>query len=245
MGDYGIYKKLLEDAELRNATPELSDFFQSKENSNMGNLHHAMADFNRLRHTEISGIYSATSQEHAISLQSIVPENRAEQTLSEVMRILYANVEAIGSMNTAQKTQLREIALRCPLDDGFGVYIARAALLKLDTLPRNYLSECEKVPSPEETGWKSERTQTTEVNGFAVYPNPNNGEMILEYHLNETETGQITIYNSLGQTVFSQNLNTSATKMTIQLNGISSGLYSVSVIKNAQLVLSEKVSILE
>jgi len=80
---------------------------------------------------------------------------------------------------------------------------------------------------------------------FGVYPNPNNGEMTLEYHLNETETGHITIYNSLGQTVLTQALDKGTIKMTIRLNGIGSGLYSVLVIKNGQLVLSEKVSILE
>lgn len=149
-------------------------------------------------------------------------------------------------MNVSEETQMREITQRCPLDDGFGVYMARATLLKLDTLPRHYLSECEKVPAPEEDArWKDEDIQKNHADGFAVYPNPNNGEMTLEYHLNETETGQITIYNSLGQTVFNQNLNTNATKMTIQLNGIASGLYSVSVIKNSRLVLSQKVSILE
>lgn len=150
-------------------------------------------------------------------------------------------------MNTVQEVQLRQIAQRCPLDDGFGVYMARAALLKLDTIPRNYLSECERAPAPQEedTRWKDEDHQTNKGNGFAVYPNPNNGEMNLEYHLNETETGQIAIYNSLGQTIFNQNLNTNATKMTIQLNGIASGLYSVCVIKNSQLVMSQKVSILE
>ena len=69
--------------------------------------------------------------------------------------------------------------------------------------------------------------------------------MTLEYHLNETETGHITIYNSLGQTVLTQALDKGTIKMTIRLNGIGSGLYSVLVIKNGQLVLSEKVSILE
>jgi len=80
---------------------------------------------------------------------------------------------------------------------------------------------------------------------FNIYPNPNNGEMILEYHLNEKEAGQIMVYNSLGQSVFSQALNEGSTKMTIQLTGIAGGLYSVSVIKNGQLVRSEKMSILE
>jgi hypothetical protein len=244
MGEYGMYKQLLADADLRNATPELSDFFQSKDVGKMGQLHHAMADFNRLRHTEISGIYSASSQEHAISLQSIVPENRAEQTLREVMRILYASVEAISAMNTTQETQLREIALRCPLDDGFGVYMARSALLKLDTLPRNYLSECEQVPAPEETRWKEESV-TDQNNGFSVYPNPNNGRMMVAYTLSENESGSLCIYTALGELVMKRALTMESNLMEVDVLGISSGMYLLDIQINGEYKLTERLSIVK
>ncbi len=247
MGAYGIYKKLLSDEELRQSAPELTDFFQSKENSNMGNLHHAMADFNRLRNVETSGIYSASSQEHAISLQSIVPVNRAEQTLSEVMRILYANMESVENMNTSEEVQLRQIAQRCPLDDGFGVYMARAALLKIDTLPRNYLSECERVPAPreEDTRWKNEGTQNNKANGFSVYPNPNNGRMMVGYTLDEGESGMLSIYTAIGELVLQRTLTMESNLMEIDVLNISSGMYLLDLQINGEHRFTERLSILK
>jgi hypothetical protein len=246
MGEYGIYKKLLMDAELRNATPELSDFFQSKENSNMGNLHHAMADFNRLRNAEMGGIYSASSQEHTISLQLLVPENRAEQTLREVMRILYDNVEVIGSMHTAQEIQLREIAQRCPLDDGFGVYMARAALLKVDTLPRSYLSECERSPAPQEEDarWKDEAIQNNQAGVFAVYPNPNNGRMMVSYSLTEGDKAMLSVYTLIGELVMQHSMKNTSNRMEVDLTNVGAGVYLLNINVNGENKLVERLSIL-
>ena len=246
MGQYGMYKKLLADAELRNATPELSDFFQTKENSNIGRLHHAMADFNRLRNAQAGGVYTALFQQHQEAVQSITPENRAEQTLSEVMRILYANMESIENMNATEEAQMRTIAQRCPLDDGFGVYMARAALLKIDALPRIYTSECEQIPAPnEDARWKDEGVADSEKTEFAVYPNPNNGRMMVSYGLSEGERGELSIYTVVGELILKRSLTTASNLMEIDLLDISSGIYLLNIQINGEHKLTERLSILK
>jgi len=247
MGEYGIYKKLLSDEELRQSTPELTDFYQSKESGSMGRLHHAVADFNRLRNTQAGGAYTATLQQHQEAVQSVTPNNRAEQTLSEVMRILYANMESVENMNTSEEVQLRQIAQRCPLDDGFGVYMAQAALLKIDTLPRNYLSECERVPAPreEDTRWKNEGMQNNETNGFSVYPNPNNGRMMITYGLKEGETGMLSVYTTIGELVLQRALTMESNLMEIDILNISSGIYMLDIQVNGERKFTERLSILK
>src|SRR5690606_34271586 len=103
--------------------------------------------------------------------------------------ILYANINDLKSIGGGDEYRLREIAQLCPMDDGPGVYVARATLLKLDTLPRIYASECEQILSPEEDArWKDDSVQDGSA-GFSVYPNPSNGNMIISYGLLEGETG--------------------------------------------------------
>lgn len=247
MGQYGMYKKLLSDEELRQSTPELTNFYQSKESGSMGRLHHAVADFNRLRNTQLGGASTATLQQHQEAVQSITPENRAEQTLSEVMRILYANMESVENMNTSEEVQLRQIAQRCPLDDGFGVYMARAALLKIDTLPRNYISECERAPAPreEDARWKDEGIQNNEANGFSVYPNPNNGRMMVGYSLEEGESGNLFIYTSMGELVLQRTLTIGSNQLEIDVLNISSGVYLLDVQVNGEHKLTERLNILK
>lgn len=148
-------------------------------------------------------------------------------------------------MNVSEETQMREIAQRCPLDDGFGVYMARATLLKLDTLPRHYLSECEQSPAPTiREEWKVELESSPESYEFRIYPNPNNGQMTLGYTLEESEKGEVNFYNAIGQHVLTQTLKEGVNLMSVNLNNVSSGVYSVVGVVNGEIRLSEKVSIL-
>jgi len=68
----------------------------------------------------------------------------------------------------------------CPIDDGFGVHMARAALLKIDTIPMNYVADCERVPSSFQISEKQDSDELRD--GFRVYPNPNNGYMSIDYN---------------------------------------------------------------
>jgi len=125
---------------------------------------------------------------------------------------------------------------------GSGVYMARAALLKKDTLPVHYLNDCERVPAP--AYWKIGEGSDEEQGGFAVYPNPSNGNISVAYQLAEGQRGQVDVYNMIGQTVFLQALAVENNLLNIQLSGITSGLYSIRVVVNDRIVLSQKLSIL-
>jgi len=102
----------------------------------------------------------------AADLQSVNPQSRPEQTLKEALQVLLSG--DLAQLADDNEALIRELAQRCPIDDGFGVYIARAALLKIDTLPKNYISDCERIPSAEEI---AEKQKLVERDGFLVYPN--------------------------------------------------------------------------
>ena len=75
-----------------------------------------------------------------------------------------------------------------------------------------------------------------------TYPNPSNGNFILETKL----TGKLTVrlYNKLGQPVYKKEFNFSGTSNTIPLNlrNLSPGIYFVQIIKEGKVV-SEKIVI--
>jgi hypothetical protein len=165
--------------------------------------------------------------------------------LKEVLHILYANAQNLRLMHGSQEETLRQLAQLCPIDNGFAVYIARAALLKLDTLPKRYTSECEAAVAPSTNQeWKNDLTSSGEDSKFRIYPNPNNGQMTLEYGLTENETGSLYIYNAIGQCVLTTPLKSGVNIMSFEINGISSGLYSATATVNGRIQLSEKISIL-
>ncbi|MCF8257711.1 MAG: T9SS type A sorting domain-containing protein [Flavobacteriales bacterium] len=147
-------------------------------------------------------------------------------------------------MNAEQATRLREIAQLCPLDDGMGVYIARSALLKLDTLPRHYTSECERMPDQQAIdSWKNGMEDTTHME-FSVYPNPNNGSFAINYQLNDRESGTVLLFNALGEVVYQRQLDASTTAMNVAINGLSSGIYVLRVDVDGSHRLVERITVL-
>lgn len=66
----------------------------------------------------------------------------------------------------------------------------------------------------------------TAATGVKVYPNPSTGSFVLQTGA-EQANGTVTIFNVLGQKVFTTNI--ASTNMNINLSGASAGIYTMSV----------------
>ncbi len=241
MGGYGLYQTLLHNETLRDADESLGTFFIAQHTGNMGALHRAVNGF-AAAHDAAPGAEVDAVTADVAALQGIQPQNVVEERLQELLSILYANATELKAMNAEQATRLREIAQLCPLDDGLAVHIARAALHSIDTLPRGYMNACELVSPQDGEKWKQDLAQTTQ---FAVYPNPNNGQMTLDYTLEQGESGLVELTDLLGHQVFMQPLEANGSTKAISANGISPGLYILTVRVNDVIRLSERISIIK
>ena len=75
-------------------------------------------------------------------------------------------------------------------------------------------------------------------NIFNVYPNPTSGVFSLE--LNDNKSYDITIFNSLGQKVYNNVVN--STSMLIDLEKLESGVYTIEL-QNSDIVYTERIII--
>jgi hypothetical protein len=241
MAEYGLYQKLLHNSDLTDANEDLNTFFAASDNGNIGRLHRAISGFAAARDTAAgTGVESVA--ENMDALQGLQPQNLVEERLQELLSILYTNAVNLKAMNAEQATRLREIAQLCPLDDGLAVLMARAALHSIDTQPKGYLNACEMVSPQDGEKWKQGLAETAL---FAVYPNPNNGQMTLGYTLEQGESGIVELSDLLGHQVFMQPLATNASTKAISVDGISPGLYILTVRVNDVIRLSERISIIK
>jgi len=230
---YGLYNYLTRNSALAEESTAMSHFRAENEQSNIGKLQRAIAGFNQ---TEI-GI----GQQEAADLNTIQPTNSVEQTLKDVLTILYANATDLRTLSEETSEQLREIAKRCPLDDGMGVYMARAALLSVDTLPKDYANVCEILPGLEESRQKT-GVETDATNTW-LYPNPTSGQLNMDVHLSEDETATIEVFNLVGQKVFSQSLNNEI--KNVDLGQLTNGIYTIRLLVNGNFRYTEKLSIVK
>lgn len=82
-----------------------------------------------------------------------------------------------------------------------------------------------------------------ENNQVKIYPNPTTGNVTLEYALAEDQIGTLEVFDLMGKRVRSTTLS-GAGPWYFTVDNLSSGLYSVRVLVDNKVVLSEKVSIL-
>ena len=90
--------------------------------------------------------------------------------------------------------------------------------------------------------WDEEHASTNENRSdlnINIYPNPTNDEINIE--LKNEIKGKVVITNQLGQTIKGTKIN--GEKITIKLEGLSSGIYYVNILNKKEIVLSDKIVI--
>lgn len=73
----------------------------------------------------------------------------------------------------------------------------------------------------------------------SIYPNPSTGNFTVNVSGNDATNSQITIYNSIGQIVYSEQINSVKTQM--DLSKQTSGIYFCRVESKAKTIISEKI----
>ncbi|NVO02904.1 MAG: C10 family peptidase [Bacteroidetes bacterium] len=85
------------------------------------------------------------------------------------------------------------------------------------------------------SGWSANYSSTTGINTFdksnlyEIFPNPNNGIFNILLKTQKVEQRNLSVYNSLGQNVFSKSLDFINTNETIDLSNLSKGIYHLCI----------------
>ena len=80
---------------------------------------------------------------------------------------------------------------------------------------------------------------------FIIYPNPNDGNMMLDYSLNAIDKGEIAIYDIAGKLIYKYDLDVSASQIIISHKGFNNGIYFYRITVNGNTVQSNKLIIIK
>lgn len=139
---------------------------------------------------------------------------------------------------------INSIANQCPIEGGNSVYLARNLLMTIVNDVIEFVDSCDNgvkrshllIPN---------KIASTESKPFKLYPNPNNGNMILDYSLNINDKAAISIYDITGKLINSYLLNTSNTQMTINEMELNNGIYFYHIKVNNTIVQQDKLVIVK
>ncbi len=175
---------------------------------------------------------NAQSMNNAIS-----PNNIIERNWKRVDNILIKLQS--DSLNQNDVSILQGIAQQCPLTGGSIVYKARALLNvqfnAIFTYPNdcpvnNGVSTSSRIENASVAPAKTEQIQTVNL-----YPNPNNGTMMLDYSIKDDAHLEIT--DITGNLVGTYYLPATGTTMKIQSDNLQNGMYLYRVISNYNVII--------
>lgn len=86
-------------------------------------------------------------------------------------------------------------------------------------------------------------SETTIENEVAIFPNPSNGKLTVNFPKNMSEQVTITILNPFGQQIFSQNISNKIGKATLDVSQISNGFYILRIASVNQTFYDKKIII--
>ncbi|MGP8214627.1 MAG: T9SS type A sorting domain-containing protein [Bacteroidia bacterium] len=218
------------------SVPAIKQFYDSVLQANMGYLDSAtvlLADTNGVSATDIS---TAEKLLNEIKLPNN-PE-RALKTVEQIVLNMVINNEVYPT--NSEVNQLITIAEECPTQYGDAVWYARAILMGVNNTI--YTNNCEELPE-DNSRRVIKPSQSDSTIPAKVYPNPANSLLNVEVELTNGETGNICIYNSLGEKLVCETL---AQNMTIlPINSMSSGIYYYRIIdNNGNLIKADKIMVI-
>jgi hypothetical protein len=175
---------------------------------------------------------NAQTMNNAISPNNIIERNW--QQVDNIMLKMQGD-----TLNQSDISILQTIAPQCPLSGGSIVYKARAILNAYYRNIITYSNDC-----PVNNATSSSRVENTSgittvnaspIQTVSLYPNPNNGTMMLDYSINDDAHLEIT--DITGNLVGTYNLPATGTTMKVQSNNLQNGMYLYRVISSNNAVI--------
>ncbi|MEI6488817.1 MAG: T9SS type A sorting domain-containing protein [Bacteroidota bacterium] len=87
--------------------------------------------------------------------------------------------------------------------------------------------------------------EANKVSDFKLYPNPNNGDMTLEYKIENYQCGMLNIYDLPGKLIKSNNFCGINSSLKIEVNNLNNGVYYYEVKVGDKRVKTDKIVIIK
>jgi hypothetical protein len=233
----GIYQQLLLDSSLLNGDPVLINFKDSADQNTLGVMYGALEVISN-RTMNGAGVVQNAIQ----NLQTAATDS-VDHLLCKVETMLLLQIADSLELSQNDLDTLRNIASLCPYQDGRAVYIARSILSVYDTL--QYENICEYDPQNPMRAGVQIPVEASESEPFALYPNPSDGNLTVEYAIDAGKTGVLEIYSATGSLVRSYNLSGDAEAQQISLIDLDAGIYSYHYYMDGIIQKSDRIVIIK
>jgi len=231
-----VYDVLQDQSSIMTGNSTLQNFYND-------NLRDNMQKFKDVEQDIAAGSYRDALRDN----NAIHPANtiEANQKTSNALLISMLLNPSTG-FDSTQIVALNNLAMQCPLSAGNSVYQARAMLYLFQGQVVEFPNRCDSVTSHSghQMAALNGATESSSVE-FKLYPNPNDGNVFLEYSLKEGESGELAIYDIAGKEITKILLPASSNGSKTNCDYLSNGVYLYHYIVNGQIQKTGKITIIK
>lgn len=225
------YEALKSDSTLMDTSVVLQDFYSEMQTSPtelIATIDQKMAADN---------LSEAASINNTLAAENVIEQNY------KVFNAIYLKCIAGDSLTDGAVDSLEALAAQCPLSGGRAVFRARVLLCMIGNTYRTWVDSCDIPPSTARRA-NPQQTATTVAtdNRVQLYPNPNNGQMVLTYSVEGNAS--FVLYNAMGQVVDTKALLSGEHKMSITEN-LAPGVYYYQVKEGEKIIKQDKITIIQ
>lgn len=232
--DHFTYGEISNDALLLGSS-DLQNFYSNQNSQPIGQF------------TSIDSLIMLSNFINADNINNTVsPTNTIEQNLQLYNNLfLKLMIDSNYVYAPSEVDTLYYIAEQCPVEGGPAVASSRSLLMLIEDGVIDFDDNCDaeaKVSVQQDEQLPSKIVQDSR---FLIYPNPNNGNMILNYNLKHNERGNLKIHDATGRLLANFNLNNDQKQLTIGGFDLGNGIYTVAIDINGKLTHADKIIIIK
>lgn len=227
---------------------EIENNPQLTEDNDLNNFHnahlnHIIGKLAKVNDKLLQGNYNAAS---AIN-STISPTNVLEQNQKTINELILKSAILPDYFYTPDDSSiLMNIATQCPLAGGNAVYQARNLLMSIASNVIEFEDNCIDGNSRMEI-IDGAGTTHNDVIVYKLYPNPNDGNMIFEYSMQQQESiGTLVLYDIAGRIINKYHLTEgSNSQLKISEATLNNGIYFYSVVIDGKVISNSKFLIIK
>jgi hypothetical protein len=230
-----VYKLLKEDSIHAINGTNLDEFFNEQQNTAIDML------------TEVQQAIANYDTANALLVNgAIITKNTVESKHQRANELVLKYMQNHAySFSPTEISDLFSMASEC-IEKGYYVVQCRNLVNAIQNTVINYTDNCEQEANA------SRRQKPVTLSGaegqktnFYIYPNPNNGNMILEYDLVTYSNAKVNLFDITGKVISSYKLN--ETKGILQMNeqNLNNGVYFYRILVGEKTIKTDKIVIIK
>lgn len=235
LNQQSVFKLLEEDSIQAVSGTVLDNFYQNQQNSAIDKL------------TEVQNAIANYDTTIALLINTTVAtKNNVEYKHQRANELVLKYMQNhVYLFNPAEMSELFSMAAEC-IEKGYYVVQCRNLVNIIQNTVVNFTDNCEQeANASRRTKPNTETSIIASPTNFYLYPNPNNGSMILDYDLGGYNNAIVNLYDITGKVIGTYKLQINKGVLQMNEQNLNNGVYFYSIFVGEKTIKTDKIVIIK